>query len=78
MLPEIDVGLLIIQESHNLLFILRNQEFAETVADTFNIDKNEYHEIFHFVESGSKKITEQENQLIISSDAKMKESSMNP
>ena len=34
-------------------------EFAETVADTFNIDKNEYHEIFHFVESGSKKITDQ-------------------
>ena len=49
-------------------------EFAETVADTFNIDKNEYHEIFHFVESGSKKITQQENQLIISSDQKMKES----
>ena len=49
-------------------------EFAETVADTFNIEKNEYQEIFHFVESGSNKITEQENQLIISSDQKMKES----
>ena len=49
-------------------------EFAATVADTFNIESKEYEEIFHFVESASKKIFEQENQLIICSDKKQEES----
>ena len=30
-------------------------EFASTVADTFHIESKEYEEIFHFVESGSKR-----------------------
>ncbi len=49
-------------------------EFASTVADTFHIESKEYEEIFHFVESGSKKIFEQENQLIICSQKKQEDS----
>ena len=40
-------------------------EFAETVADTFNIEKEEYQEIFEFVKAQEKNLPQYENHLCI-------------
>ena len=42
-------------------------EFAETVADTFNIEKEEYQEIFEFVKAQEKNLPKYENHLCINS-----------
>ena len=48
--------------------------FAETVSETFNIELNEYTEIFEFVKASQKKLATHENHLSISSKANEGES----
>ena len=48
--------------------------FAETVADTFNVKKEEYQEILQFVETSNCKLASHDNHLIINSNTVTDES----
>ena len=48
--------------------------FAETVADTFNVKKEEYQEILQFVETSNNKLASHDNNLIINSKSQHDES----
>ena len=48
--------------------------FAETVADTFNVKKEEYQEILQFVETSNSKLASHDNHLIINSNTVTDES----